>query len=130
MTQGFSAVSLATRARAVMAGLLVVIALSGCKKKPAAGGPPAGAATQVIAAEVKRQPIAETLAVVGTLAANEFVEVKSETDGTIAEILFREGQPVQIGDQLIRLDETKFAASLAEAEANLKLATTSFDRSK
>ena len=55
-------------------------------------------AASVIAAEARRQPIAETLALVGTLAANEFIEVKSEIDGTIAEILFEEGQPVKKGD--------------------------------
>ena len=87
-------------------------------------------ATSVIAAEARLQPIAETLALVGTLAANEFIEVKSEIDGTIAEILFEEGQPVKKGDLLIRLDESKLSASLAEAEANLKLSTATFERAK
>jgi membrane fusion protein, multidrug efflux system len=111
--------------------LVVLVLLVACKKKPAAaGGAPAMPPTQVIAAEAKEQSVAETLAVVGTLAANEFIEVKSETDGTIAEILFDEGQPIKKGDPLIRLDETKFSAALAEAEANLKLAATTFERSK
>lgn len=111
--------------------LVVLVLIVGCKKKQAAAGSaPAMPPTQVIAAEARQQPVAETLAVVGTLAANEFIEVKSETDGTIAEILFEEGQPIKKGDLLIRLDETKFAAALAEAEANLKLAATTFERSK
>ncbi len=113
-----------------MIGLVALATVLGCKKKPSAVGPAAGPATQVAAVAAKRQPIAETLAVVGTLAANEFVEVKSETDGTIAEILFNEGQPVKKGDLLLRLDESKFAASLAEAEANLKLTATTFERNK
>jgi membrane fusion protein (multidrug efflux system) len=58
------------------------------------------------------------------------VELKSETDGTVAEILFNEGQPVKKGDLLIRLDESKFAASLAEAEANFKMTETTFERNK
>src|SRR6185503_18846137 len=91
MTQGFWAVSTAKGVRAVIIGLAALTTLLGCRKKQAAGGPPAGFATPVVAVEAKRQSIAETLAVVGTLAANEFVEVKSETDGTIAEILFNEG---------------------------------------
>jgi membrane fusion protein (multidrug efflux system) len=110
--------------------LLAAACLSvGCRKQ-SAGGPPPNPATQVIAAEAKREPIAETLAVVGSLAANESIEVKSETDGTVAEIPFKEGQPVKKGDLLIHLDETKFTASLAEAEANLKLAATTYERNQ
>ena len=111
MTQGFPAFSTAKGACITIVGLIVLTALFGCKKKQSASGPAAAPATQVAAAEAKRQPIAETLAVVGTLAANEFVEVKSETDGTIAEILFNEGQPVKKGDLLLRLDESKFSAA-------------------
>jgi len=116
--------------RAVLAALLALVVLTGCNKKPTAGGAPLNMATTVVAAEAKRQPIAETLALVGTLAANEFIEVKSETDGTIAEILFEEGQPVKKGDLLIRLDESKLAAGLAESEANLKLSAATFERNK
>lgn len=109
----------------------VVCAVSaGCKKKPGAERPASAPPAVVIVAEAKRQPIAETLALVGTLAANEFIEVKAETDGTIAEILFEEGQPVKKGDLLLRLDETKLIASLAEAEANLKLSTSTFERAQ
>lgn len=117
-------------ARAVVTGLLALVLLAGCRKKQTAGGPPPSVATSVVAAEARRQPIAETLALVGTLAANEFIEVKSETDGTIAEILFEEGQPVQKGALLIRLDESKLSSSLAEAEANLKLSTATFERTQ
>jgi membrane fusion protein, multidrug efflux system len=128
MTQEFS---IFFNQRGACVCLLLALALvGGCKKKSAASAPPPVPATQVIAAEAKRQSVAETLAVVGTLAANEFIEVKSETDGTIAEILFDEGQPVKKGDMLIRLDESKLSAALAEAEANLKLAATTFERNK
>jgi membrane fusion protein, multidrug efflux system len=102
----------------------------GCKKKEGAAGSSVSPPTAVIAAEARRQPIAETLALVGTLAANEFIEVKSETDGMIAEILFEEGRPVKKGDLLIRLDDSKLSASLAEAEANLKLTTATYERAQ
>jgi membrane fusion protein (multidrug efflux system) len=114
-------------ARGLLVGVIAIGVFSGCRKQQASGGPPPNPPTLVVAAEAKRQPIAETLAVVGSLAANEFVEVKSETEGTVAEILFQEGQPVTKGALLIRLDETKFSASLAEAEANLKMSQTTFD---
>jgi membrane fusion protein (multidrug efflux system) len=85
---------------------------------------------QVVLAEAKRQPVAETLSLVGTLTANEMVEIKAETDGVIQEILFEEGQHVEQGQLLVRLDDTKFAASLAEAEANFKLSEANHQRAK
>jgi membrane fusion protein (multidrug efflux system) len=126
MNQGFFAFSL----RAVALSLVVLFFVAGCSKKQAAGGPPTNPPTSVLAAEAKKQSVAETLSVVGTLTANESIEVKAETDGTVAEILFQEGQPVKKGDLLIRLDETKYAAALAEAEASLKLSSITYERNK
>src|SRR5688500_20119497 len=68
------------------------LAVAGCKKKQDTGtAAPAGFAVQVVAVEAKRQPISESLSLVGTLAANEMVEIKSETDGMVEEINFKEG---------------------------------------
>ncbi len=112
--------------------LVLPLALLGCKKEAAQGG--AGAppvyATQAVIAEARVQPVNETLSLVGSVAANEMVEIKSETDGTLEEVLFTEGQRVKQGDLLIRLDESKFTASVNEAEANFKLSETTYERSK
>jgi len=110
--------------------LLALLLVAGCRKKNDAGGPPPNPPTSVLAAEAKKQSVAETLSVVGTLTANESIEVKAETDGTVVEILFQEGQPVKKGDLLIRLDESKLAAAFAEAEASLKLSALTFERNK
>lgn len=85
---------------------------------------------QVVAVEARRQPISESLSLVGSLAANEMVEIKSEVDGTVEEINFNEGERVEKGQLLFRLDESKFAASVAEAEASFKVAQTDFERSR
>jgi membrane fusion protein, multidrug efflux system len=111
--------------------LIVVVSLgcAGCKKQEA-GGPPPNFAVQVVAVEARRQPISESLSLVGTLAANEMVEIKSETDGMVAEINFKEGERVEKGRLLFKLDESKLAASLAEAEANFKVHQSNFERSR
>ncbi len=101
----------------------------GCKPKGAAG-PTAVPPTQVIALAAKPQSVSETLSLVGTMVANEMVEISAETDGVVEEILFEEGQKVAKGQLLIRLDDTKFAAGLAETEANFKLSQANYDRSK
>ena len=105
---------------------------AGCKRNsaPAAGGPPGGFAVRAVVVEAKVQAVSESLALVGTVAPNEMVEIKSETDGTIEQILFSEGQGVKQGELLLQLDESKLAASVAEAEANFKLSEANFERSK
>lgn len=127
MTQGFSV--LTQRGICVLV-LLVLIGSTACRKKQAGGPSAQNFPTQVVIAEAKQQPVAEKLALVGSLAANEIVEIKSETDGIVSEILFDEGQPVKKGEQLVRLDESKIAASVAEAEANLKLSQVTLNRNK
>ncbi|TMQ01615.1 MAG: efflux RND transporter periplasmic adaptor subunit [Verrucomicrobia bacterium] len=112
-------------ASVVLAGLLI----SGCSKK-AAGGPGGFPPIQVIAIEATRQPVSETLSLPGTIAANEQVEVKAESDGIVQEIHFAEGERVEKGQLLVKLDETKFAATLAEVEATLRLSGANHDRAK
>src|SRR5688572_6326185 len=112
--------------------LLMLAALLGCgKKNPAgAGGPPGGMVVQVVAVEARREPIMETLSQVGTLLANEMVEVKSEIEGTVVSIPLQEGQRVKKGDLLVQLDDSKLAAAFAEAEANFKLSQSTYERNK
>ena len=109
-----------------------MLVLTGCKKQaaPAGGGFAGGFATPVVLAEARREAVSETLSLVGTLAANEMVEIKSETDGTVEKILFEEGAPVKGGDLLIQLDESKLAAAVAEAEATFNLSRVTHERSQ
>ena len=106
--------------------------LTACKKPEAAkaGGPPAFPPTQVIAVEARRESVAEALSLVGTLAANEWVEIKAELEGTVVEIGFDEGKPVTKGQLLFRLDESRLTTALAEAEVNLKLSQVNRDRAQ
>jgi membrane fusion protein, multidrug efflux system len=110
----------------VLAGALL---LTSCGPKRSSGPPPAFA-VQVVAVEARRQPIVETVPLVGSIAANEMIEVKAETDGIVSEIKFDEGQQVQKGQPLVILDETKFATAVNESEANFKLSQTTFERAK
>lgn len=112
---------------------------AGCRKPgPGAGpggpggppGPGGGMAMTVVAVEARRQPVVESVSLVGNLAANEAVEVKSEADGIVQEILFDEGQTVEKDALLVRVDETKLGAELADAKARLELAEASHARAK
>lgn len=115
----------------MFAGVVAATGLCpGCRKSPAAAGVPAGFAVQAVVVVAREHPVAESLALVGSLVANEMVELKSETEGTVQEIRFQEGQRVKTGDPLILLDETKFAAAAAEAEATFKVSASNFERAK
>lgn len=105
--------------------------LTGCKPAaPAAAQGGGGFAVQVIAIEARTQPVRETVPLVGSVAPNEFVDLKAENEGIVKEIQFEEGKRVEKGALLVVLDDTKAAAELGEAEANLKLGETTFHRSE
>ena len=103
---------------------------TGCD--PAAGDADQGRRppTQVVAVPATQQAVAETISLVGSLLANEMVEIKSEVDGQIEQILFKEGQEVTNGQQLIQLDDDKLVKEVAESEATFQLRQASFERDK
>jgi HlyD family secretion protein len=57
----------------------------------------------------------------GTISARE-VNIASELTGRVTEVLVDEGQPVQAGDVLIRLDQSLLQAQLTSADAAIGLA--------
>lgn len=118
-------------ARILAACLAVVVSVlaAGCKKADSnARGAMAGGGIQVVAVPVVRKVVAESVSLVGSVVPNEMIEVKAETDGTVREIRFQEGERVEKGDLLVELDNTKAAAQLNEAMARQKLAETSLAR--
>jgi membrane fusion protein (multidrug efflux system) len=103
--------------------------LMGCGKG-GGGGPPSDLATEVVIARPSVEPVEETISAVGTVEANERVEVKPETSGLIETVRFVEGQRVQQGETLFELDSRKEAASVAQAEAEEKLARANVSRAQ
>lgn len=95
------------------------------EKAAAPAGPPA---VQVVGYRSRISPLAQTLSLVGTLAANEAVEITSEIDGIAEKILFDEGESVKAGQILIEIDSGKLKASLDKAQADLQLAEATRQR--
>jgi len=108
---------------------MTALLAGGCHQKQA-DGPGVFPPTQVVAVEARVQSVSETLSLVGTVAADEMVEIKAETEGVVQTINFEEGQPVEAGRLLLGLDETKLAAAVSEAEASFKLSRANFSRSE
>ena len=109
---------------AIVAGLAVVLVAGGlvayfsgasrAKEKPAAKGP--GAASVAVVAAIQ-QTVPVRLQAIGNVEAYSSVAVKSRVDGQIVEVQFREGQEVNKGDVLFRIDARPFEASFRQSEA-------------
>lgn len=109
--------------------VLTVVAAAGCgPDKKAAGKMMGGFPTSVVAAPVTQEKIEDRISLVGNLQADESVEIKNQIAGVIEEIGFSEGQAVKQGQMLFMIDASKLKASLSQAQANLGLAQTTFDR--
>lgn len=115
----------------VFSSLALSLLLAGCRPGgETAAGPQGQPPAQVVVVPASRDTVEEKLSLVGSMTANEQVELISETDGKVVEINFDEGQPVEKGQLLVRLDDTKLAASLAEAEANYALSENNLARAR
>lgn len=113
--------------KALCVAMLIVLGLAtGCGKRDQAS--PGDMTVSVVAVPAQQQAVEETLEAVGTLTANERVEIKSETDGTVEALHFEEGQQVKAGQLLVELDQAKLRAALAEAQANLTMAEATWQR--
>jgi multidrug efflux system membrane fusion protein len=82
-------------------------------------GGPGGPAAPVVVALVKTATVPVTLSAIGNVQAYSTVAIKSQVDGQILEVHFREGQSVKKGDLLFTLDPRSYEAALRQAEANL-----------
>lgn len=68
---------------------------------------------------LKINNIQDTSLLMGNLEAQKGTEISSEIDGRIQEILVKEGQRVQRGQLLFRVDNDELQTQLLEAQANL-----------
>ncbi|ODR97878.1 hypothetical protein AUC68_10050 [Methyloceanibacter methanicus] len=87
-----------------------------------------GEAVRVEVAVVVAGPLNEQVTAVGTLLSDEAVTISSEIPGRLEAIHFEEGQPVKEGAPLFSLDDSVYKAQLADAEAKLKLAEQTYQR--
>ena len=94
---------------------------TGCSRSSAskAGAPPA---VPVQVAVAVQQDVPRRVESIGTVQALRTVSMKSQVDGIIAQIHFKEGDEVQLGDRLVTLDRRPFENVLLQARAALATA--------
>lgn len=87
-------------------------------RAPGRGGRPGGEQpVPVTAAAVVRRDVRLTVDALGTVQALNSITVRTQLDGQLNEVVFREGQEVKRGDLLARIDPRTVSAALAQAEA-------------
>ena len=112
--------------------LTVLIGLvTACEEEPAAGARGGwGGPAKVVTQQVELQHIVDEIDALGTARANESVEIQPRISSLIETVVFKEGQYVDKGEVLIRLEDNEILAGLALAEANLEESRSLYNRSQ
>jgi multidrug efflux system membrane fusion protein len=92
---------------------------AGCSRGGATAAAGGTVTVPVQTAVVVQQDVPRRIESIGTVQALRTVSVKSQVDGVIAEIHFKEGDEVKAGDLLVTLDRRPFENSLRSARADL-----------
>ena len=102
----------------VFAGALLAIGCSNIKNQTAAaaGRPP----TPVVVATSEQRDVPIQVNAIGNVEAYQTVQIRSQVNGQIDEILFKEGEDVRKGQLLVRLDKRPFQADLDKAVGQQK----------
>lgn len=85
-------------------------------------------AIPVEAVQAKSGSILRRLTAAGTLTAIQSVTLRPEVSGKIAKIFFKEGEQVQKGDPLYKIDDSIYKAKMSEAEAQFALKKEEYGR--
>lgn len=95
----------------LLAGLGGLIVWQSLKPKPP---------TQVVTAKVERLPkLRSIVSATGEIRAKEFVDIQAEVAGLITELYVKEGEVVQKGQMLLRLDDRQLKAEEDSAKAQV-----------
>lgn len=76
-------------------------------------------AVAVVASPVVKSDLVSIVTAVGTLEANQSVELTTKVAGVIEEMAFEEGAIAKSGEMLVKLDDTEARAAVAESRAEL-----------
>jgi membrane fusion protein (multidrug efflux system) len=111
--------------------LLALLLLAACNKAQsegsAGGGPPPMPVEVVVAL---RDTAVDAIAATGQIEAVQSIDLRPEVEGRIVEILLREGQYVEKGVPLFKVDDAELRAQVARAAADRDLAHQALQRTK
>jgi multidrug efflux system membrane fusion protein len=103
--------------------LAAVLFSSGCGNKeqaPMAGGSGGRPPAPVVVASVEQRDIPVQIQAIGNVEAYQTVQIRSQVNGQIQKIFFKEGEDVRAGQPLFQLDKRPFQADLEKAMGQMK----------
>jgi multidrug efflux system membrane fusion protein len=103
--------------------LTALLVISGCGNKEqaqVAGGAGHRAPAPVVVATVEQRDIPVQINAIGNVEAYQTVLIRSQVNGQIQKIFFREGEDVHKGQLLFQLDKRPFQADLEKAVGQMK----------
>src|SRR5256712_2439356 len=114
----------------------LAIAAGACSKSKAGGpdpaggggGAPMGMPVEVVVARM--DTVRDEISATGQIEAVQSIDLRPEVDGRIVEILIREGQEVDQGTPLFKVDDAQLKAQVAQLEAQRDLAQQALARAK
>ena len=104
--------------RGALVGICVVLSVAGCDQdvpQPKAEAP----ARPVEVIEVRSSDLPVSFEFVGRTVSSQRVEIRSRVEGFLDEISFDEGEFIEKGDPMFRIDQAPFEAKLRAAKAEL-----------
>lgn len=87
-------------------------------------------AASVVVVQPQMKPFAQEVEALGTVRANESVDITAKVADRVTAIHFKEGQHVRKGELLVELDNAEARADLAAAEAALAESRSQYKRSQ
>ena len=94
----------------------------------AAGGPPAMPPMPVDVDSARRQSVVDAVRATGGIEAQQAIELRPDEQGRITDLMFREGQYVEAGTPLVKVDDAMLKAQTERAKADRDLATQQLER--
>jgi RND family efflux transporter MFP subunit len=120
------------RVRGAVTLAVLAFGVAACRhgEAPRGGEAPGGPARDVTTAEVVRTGGAGEVSVPGTVQARRRATLSARMPASVTELPFQEGQWVQAGAVVVRLDDAALRAAVSAGEAGVKAAQADLERTK
>lgn len=105
----------------------ISLLIVGCASKEETSALPTKPPIPVVATEPTVKDVTVYLESIGILQPSVYMEIRPQTNGTLQEVLISEGQWVQHGTPLFKVDPKPYEIKVQEAEAQLAMDRASFN---
>lgn len=117
------------RTKLILLSIAVSCVLAGCNSQPNATGHEMPS-VPVIAATPVIKDITVYLESVGTLHPSVYMEIRPQVSGTIDKVFVKEGQTIQKGTPLFKIDAALYEMKVSEATAQLAMDRAGFEAAR